>query len=62
MTRDTVALPTALAGLLRFAAAGEQALLAADGFRPDNPDLRANASRDPDLTEVRASALLEALT
>jgi hypothetical protein len=80
----TAGLRRAVTGLLSFAAAEEQALLAADGFGPGsdggspgrwaavslvahnnqfkdqqaeaieaNPDLRANASRDPDLEVLR---------
>jgi hypothetical protein len=64
----TAALRRAVTGLLSFAAAEEQALLAAGAFGPDrgdqaartlaeaigaNPELRANARRDPDLEIVR---------
>jgi hypothetical protein len=48
----TADLRRAVTGLLSFAAAEEQALLAADAIEA-NPDLRANARRDPDLEVLR---------
>jgi hypothetical protein len=71
----TADLRRAVTGLLSFAAAEEQALLAADGSGPGsgggspdqaaqtpaeaieaNPDLRANACRDPDLRVLREAS------